>query len=198
MRCSAGWMRSRRRPRRCRAGRRCISRNGTSRRSPASAGWPNWCASPAATTSSPSAPLEPLAKARILEDARRGGAARAGHHPGLVVRQEVPPRPGGRAPRLGRHSGGARRRTARDQVADHPAAGPGRTDRRRGARSPPSCRRGARARGAKKGQGEFPAGNVRTFQIDRTGSSTLTPFPISADTAPRWCPFPRGRRCGGR
>ncbi len=40
----------------CRGGRRCISRNGTSRRSPASAGSPSWCASPAATTCFPSAP----------------------------------------------------------------------------------------------------------------------------------------------
>ena len=62
---------------------------------------------------------------------RRSGAARAGHHPGFVVRQEIPPGQGRRAPGLGRDSRRARWRTARDQVADHPAARAGGIDRRR-------------------------------------------------------------------
>src|SRR5690606_29253796 len=52
-------------------------------------------------------------------------APRAGHHPGVVVREEVPAGQGRRASGLGHHPRGARRRTPRDQVADDPAARPG-------------------------------------------------------------------------
>ena len=69
MSCGAGSRRSHAKRRRCRVGRRSISRNGTSRRSPASAGSPSWSASPAATTSFPERAAESLAKQRILEDA---------------------------------------------------------------------------------------------------------------------------------
>jgi hypothetical protein len=61
----------------------------------------------------PERALEPLAKAPHPGGCRRGGTPRAGHHPGLVVRQEIPSRESRRAPRLGCHPGGARRRTAR-------------------------------------------------------------------------------------
>ena len=59
-----------------------------------------------------------------------GRAPRARHDPRIVVRQEIPARPGCRATGLERHPGGARRRAARDQVRDHPAAGTGGADRR--------------------------------------------------------------------
>ena len=54
---------------------------------------------------------------------RRSGAACAGHHSWLMVRQALPARTGGSAAGLGHDSGGAQWRPARDQVADHPAAG---------------------------------------------------------------------------
>ena len=52
----------------------------------------------------------------------RSRAPRARHHLRLLVRQEIPPRDGRRASRLGRDPRRARRRAARDQVVDHPAA----------------------------------------------------------------------------
>ena len=65
----------------------------------------------------------PLARDRILADAGRGRASRAGHRARLMVRQEIPARSCRGAAGLVDDSGGARRRAARDQVADHPAAG---------------------------------------------------------------------------
>jgi hypothetical protein len=72
----------------------------------------------------PERAAESLAKNRILPDDREIIAR-------LLVRQEVPARQGRRAPGLGKRARGARRRTARDQVADHPAARPRRAHRRR-------------------------------------------------------------------
>ncbi len=62
--------------------------------------------------------------------ARRGDRRQARHHRRLVVRQEIRAGQGRGAARLRCDPGGARRFPARDQVDDHPAAGPGGADRR--------------------------------------------------------------------
>ena len=71
-----------------------------------------------------------LARDRIVADGGEIVRARARHHHRLVVRQEVQARARGRAQGLCRRAGGARRRTARSQVAADPAARAGRVDRR--------------------------------------------------------------------
>ena len=79
----------------------------------------------------PERAAESLAKQRILDDPdeviRRAPDIIFGSWCGKKFR----PRKGRGASRLGRDPGRARQRTARDQVADHPAAGTGGTDRRR-------------------------------------------------------------------
>src|SRR6185295_16368999 len=52
----------------------------------------------------------------------RSGAPLAGHHPRLLVRQEIPARYGCEAAGMGAGAGGSAAPAARDQVADHPAA----------------------------------------------------------------------------
>ena len=86
--------------------------------------------SPAATTSSPSAPPPAWASDRIVADPQE--VVRAA--PDIVIgswcgKKFRPERVAARAG-LGRGAGGARRRTARDQVAADPAARPGGADRR--------------------------------------------------------------------
>jgi iron complex transport system substrate-binding protein len=90
---------------RCRGGRACISRNGTSRPSAPSAGCRSWSASPAATTALPS---WPRAAGQEPHHCRPVGdrAALPRHRHRLLVRQEIPAREGGRAPGLaGRERG---------------------------------------------------------------------------------------------
>ncbi len=72
-----------------------------------------------------------------------GRTPRPGHDSRIMVRQEVPRGAGRRAARLVGDTRGARRRAARDQVGDHPAAGSGRADRwaRRNSRARPSLGR---------------------------------------------------------
>src|SRR5262249_8162080 len=56
-----------------------------------------------------------------------------GHHPRLLVRQEIPARARRRTAGLRQDFGGEDQATARDQVFRHPAAGAGGADRRRAA-----------------------------------------------------------------
>ena len=122
-------------PRRgCRGVRASTSRNGTSRRSRHPLGRRADRHRRRRRHLSRARAASRSARDRIIADPREVVAPRAGHHHRLVVRQEIPARARRRACRLGSDSGGARRRAARDQVADHPAAGTGGADRRRATR----------------------------------------------------------------
>ena len=83
---------------------------------------------PAGTTAFRSWPRSRLARNRIVADPSGGAAARARHHPRLVVRQEIPAGRGGGPAGLGRRSGGSDRVRAGDQVGVDPAARAGGTD----------------------------------------------------------------------
>ena len=79
----------------------------------------------------PELALEPLGKGTDHRRPARGRAARAGHRLRLVVRQEIQPACGCGAAWLAGCACGARRRAARGEVVDHPAARAGGADRRR-------------------------------------------------------------------
>ena len=88
-------------PTRCRGGRASTSRNGTSRRSAASAGSPNSSRIAGGDDIFPERAAKPLATRRILADRAEVIARAPDTHRRLLVRQEVPARAGRRSHRLG-------------------------------------------------------------------------------------------------
>ncbi len=123
----------------CRAGRASTSRNGTSRRSPAIRWVSELIGIAGGDDVFPELAQQALGRDRIIADPLEIAAARARSDLRLVVRQEVQPALRGCASRVGRGAGGARRRAARGQVVDHPAARTSGADRWRARAASRDC-----------------------------------------------------------